>query len=109
MRCKGAPPIALFEPEDFSLDSLRSEWAKVEQEQKRFIDELAEQSLSTIVRYTNTKGEQWAYPVSQILQHVVNHSTYHRGQVITMLRQLGAKAVMTDFLVYVDSKPKGQL
>jgi uncharacterized damage-inducible protein DinB len=106
MRCKGVSPAALFDPADFSLDSLSAELAEVEREQKRFIDELAEQSLSTVVSYTNTKGEQWAYPLNQILQHVANHSTYHRGQVITMLRQLGADAVMTDFLVYIDSKPK---
>ncbi|HEU5394788.1 MAG TPA: DinB family protein [Candidatus Methylomirabilis sp.] len=34
------------------------------------------------------------------MQHVVNHSTYHRGQVITMLRQLGAKPVATDLIAY---------
>jgi uncharacterized damage-inducible protein DinB len=37
-----------------------------------------------------------------MLQHIVNHSTYHRGQVSGMLRQLGAAAVPTDFLVFVD-------
>jgi len=41
--------------------------------------------------------------------HVVNHSSYHRGQVITLLRQLGAEAVSTDFLVYYDEKPKDKL
>lgn len=36
------------------------------------------------------------------MYHLVNHSSYHRGQVITMLRQLGAQVVPTDFLVYHD-------
>jgi uncharacterized damage-inducible protein DinB len=35
---------------------------------------------------------------------VVNHSTYHRGQVITLLRQLGAAVVATDFLVFIDQQ-----
>ena len=34
------------------------------------------------------------------MQHVANHATYHRGQVVTMLRQLGAKAVSTDLVFW---------
>jgi uncharacterized damage-inducible protein DinB len=54
--------------------------------------------------YINTKGEEWKYPLEQMMQHVVNHSSYHRGQVTTMLRQLGVEAVPTDFLVFIDVK-----
>jgi uncharacterized damage-inducible protein DinB len=42
------------------------------------------------------------------MYHLVNHSCYHRGQVITMLRQLGAQVVATDFLVYHDELPREQ-
>jgi uncharacterized damage-inducible protein DinB len=52
--------------------------------------------------YQNLKGETWRYPLWQQMHHVVNHSTYHRGQVVTMLRQLGAAAPATDLLVYYD-------
>ena len=37
-----------------------------------------------------------------MLLHLVNHSTYHRGQVTTLLRQQGATGVPTDFLVFID-------
>lgn len=37
-----------------------------------------------------------------MMQHLVNHSTYHRGQVMAMLRQLGAEPVSTDFLAFLD-------
>ena len=108
MRCEGISPKALLDPGDFpSLDSLRGKWAEVEQGQKKLVDELDDKSLERIIPYTNTKGERWEYPIGEILQHVVNHSSYHRGQVTGMLRQLGAEAVMTDFLVYIDTKPKG--
>jgi uncharacterized damage-inducible protein DinB len=43
-------------------------------------------------------------PLELILQHVVNHSTYHRGQVTTLLRQIGVPAVPTDFLVFIDQR-----
>jgi uncharacterized damage-inducible protein DinB len=40
----------------------------------------------------------FAQPLWQCLQHVANHSTYHRGQITTMLRQLGAKPAGTDLI-----------
>jgi uncharacterized damage-inducible protein DinB len=43
-----------------------------------------------------------------MLRHVVNHSSYHRGQVITLLRQLGAPVVATDFLVFIDEQREAE-
>ena len=86
---------------------MREKWAEVEQEQKSFVDGLTDESLQSVIAYTNTKGERWQYPLWQIMQHVVNHSSYHRGQVTAMLRQLGAAVVMTDLLVYVDVQAAG--
>ena len=53
-----------------------------------------------IIEYRNMKGQHFRYPLRALLQHVVNHSTYHRGQVTTLLRQLGAKAVATDLIAF---------
>ncbi|HJQ22944.1 MAG TPA: DinB family protein [Blastocatellia bacterium] len=103
MRCRGVSPKALLDPNDFAdLDALKRRWAEVEQGQQELIDELSDERLDGLIAYTNTRGEHWEYPLGQILQHVFNHSTYHRGQVTAMLRQLGAEVVMTDFLVYMD-------
>src|SRR5262245_21834506 len=69
MRCKGSSPKTVFDPADFpGLDSLRAKWAEVESEQQRLIDGLTDEGLQTIISYTNTKGEQWEYPLGQILQ-----------------------------------------
>ncbi len=54
--------------------------------------------------YVNTRGERWEYTLAQMMQHVVIHSAYHRGQVVTLLRQLGAAAPTTDYLVFVDMR-----
>ena len=43
--------------------------------------------------YTGTKKEQFKQPVCDVLLHVFNHGTYHRGQLVTMLRQLGASNI----------------
>ncbi len=40
------------------------------------------------------------------MQHVVNHSSYHRGQVVTLLRQFGHPAPSTDLLRYIDEEPE---
>jgi uncharacterized damage-inducible protein DinB len=103
MRWNGVSPKALLDPSDFpDLFSLRARWAEVEREQLTLINGLTGESLESVMTYVNTKGEEWKYPLWQMLQHVVNHSTYHRGQVATMLRQLGAEPVPTDLLVFFD-------
>lgn len=105
MRWRGTSPKALLAPTDFpSLESLRAKWAEIENEQAEFIATLTDETLATVIVYTNTKGEEWAYPLGDLMQHLVNHSSYHRGQVTTLLRQLGAEAVSTDLLYFLDAK-----
>ncbi|MBS1495623.1 MAG: DinB family protein [Bacteroidetes bacterium] len=51
--------------------------------------------------YRNTKREQYKQPAWQMLHHLFNHQTYHRGQLVTMLRQVGVSEVpATDLIVY---------
>ena len=45
-------------------------------------------------------GKQYESPVWQIVLHVVNHATLHRGQVVAMLRQLGMTPPGTDLIYY---------
>jgi uncharacterized damage-inducible protein DinB len=102
-RWKGSSPKAMLDPAAYPhLDVLRVRWAEIVQEQTAFVNGLPETSLETVIAYVNTKGETWRYPLGHMLQHVVNHSSYHRGQVTTLLRQLGAEAASTDFLLFFD-------
>jgi uncharacterized damage-inducible protein DinB len=51
--------------------------------------------------YLNLKKEQFKQPVYQVLVHVFNHGTYHRGQLVTMLRQLGIEKIpQTDYIAW---------
>ena len=65
-------------------------WHELEIEQQQFIGDLRDEDLVRRVRYENFAGQTWEYSLQHVMQHVVNHSSYHRGQVVTMLRQLGA-------------------
>lgn len=103
-RWHGNSPPRLPPGSDFSShDAVRARWAEVERDQARYLAALTEDILAREVAYTNLKGQPFRYPLWQQLLHVVNHSTYHRGQVTTMLRQLGARPVSTDLLVFYDS------
>lgn len=56
-----------------------------------------EQSLA----YKNIKGEPFTNKIYHIIQHVVNHSTFHRGQIVTMLRTAGITELLpTDFIAF---------
>lgn len=104
-RWQGRFPTALLDAGGFpSVRSLESRWKTVEQDQDRFIQALAEQRLKEDLSYLNREGRRFSYPLWQQMVHVVNHSSYHRGQVTTLLRQLGAEAVSTDLLLYYDEK-----
>jgi uncharacterized damage-inducible protein DinB len=102
-RWKGSSPRAL--PDDTALrtvEALLERWRPVEREQRAFIESLRDPDLRGVLTYVNIKGETWSYPLGRTLQHVANHSTYHRGQVTTMLRQLGVEPPATDLLVFDD-------
>jgi uncharacterized damage-inducible protein DinB len=93
--------MALFDPPDFpDVAALRSKWMAVEQEQRAFIDGQTEESLARLVPFRHTQ-----VPLSQLMQHVVNHSTYHRGQIALMLRQLKAEPLTTDFHEFLAEGP----
>lgn len=64
-----------------------------------WIANAGEHQLLHAFKYQNSKRESFKQPVYQVLLHVFNHGTYHRGQIVTMLRQLGINKVpSTDFV-----------
>lgn len=60
-----------------------------------------EETITSELMYKNSRGDQFQQPVWEVLTHVFNHGTYHRGQMITMLRALGETRIpATDFIVW---------
>ena len=93
----GESPTALVSAADFpTLGALRERFAAVEQERRAFLEELPAARLPQHFSYRDLAGNAHSMPLVHSLQHVVNHGTYHRGQITTLLRQLGAKPVSTD-------------
>ena len=91
-----------------TLGTVRERWRTVEGNMRSYLSGLQDSALERPLSYTNFKGERWTYPLWQTLVHVVNHQTYHRGQITTLLRQLGASAPVIDFLVAQDVGARAQ-
>jgi uncharacterized damage-inducible protein DinB len=65
------------------------------------IAEANENYFSYVFAYYNSKKEFFKQPVYEMLLHLFNHQTYHRGQIVTMMRQNGiSKIPPTDFIVF---------
>jgi uncharacterized damage-inducible protein DinB len=70
--------------------ALRAAWTELETTVRAFLDATDEDGLERVIEYRLINGTPGASPFWHMLQHVVNHASYHRGQVTTMLRQVGA-------------------
>jgi len=72
---------------------------------EEWVSNASDLSIEHVFQYQNTKREVFKMPVYQVLHHVFNHGTYHRGQLINMLQQLGVeKLPQTDFIVWCRKK-----
>jgi uncharacterized damage-inducible protein DinB len=100
-RWTGTSPKA-FPDWDVSTHALlRERWREIEGKQKEYLDGLGEADVDRVITYTLFAGTTGSNPLGELMRHVVNHSTYHRGQVVTMLRQLkAADPPHTDLIVY---------
>lgn len=72
-----------------SNDELLKIWKEQSENLKKFIQDFPESSLNEKLAFKNIKGIAFNLPYWQLFAHVINHSTYHRGQLVTMLRQAG--------------------
>lgn len=72
---------------------------------EEWVSQASELALDHVFQYSTFSGEQFKQPTWQMLLHVFNHGTYHRGQLINMLRQLGIeKLPSTDFIEWARGK-----
>ena len=83
--------------DDFpSFAALVAGFEETAAEMEFFLAALNDEQLKAEIAWTNTRGESYALPLWQPVLQLVNHSSYHRGQLVTMLRQMGYAAPQTD-------------
>jgi uncharacterized damage-inducible protein DinB len=83
--------------------AVKTKWTQIEGRQIAFVDSLAEKQLHQEIEFRGTRVQ-----IRHLMQHLVNHSTYYRGQVTLMMRQLGAEPVASDFHVFVVEQNLGR-
>jgi uncharacterized damage-inducible protein DinB len=90
------------------LPTLKERWNGVVHNRNRYVSQLTDSSLADELAFKLLSGDPSSMRLVHQMQHVVNHSTMHRGQVVGMIRQLGIDPPSTDLLFYVrrDISPK---
>jgi uncharacterized damage-inducible protein DinB len=88
-RVSGAPIMEFVTEADFDLGVLRTEWPVVQQWWKEWAAGMTDQSAQATLAYKDMAGRPWEQPLWQMVLHVVNHGTHHRGQVSGFLRAMG--------------------
>jgi uncharacterized damage-inducible protein DinB len=90
-RWNGESPTLLTGAAFPDLAAVRRAWAGHEAKMRAFVSDLGDAGVDRVFEFKMFSGQPTAAPFWQMLQHVVNHGTYHRGQITTKLRQLGAQ------------------
>jgi uncharacterized damage-inducible protein DinB len=84
-----------------TVDAVRDAWAPLERDVRAFVEGLGSAGLARVIDYRTLDGQPGSSAYWQMIVHVVNHGSYHRGQVATMLRQLGVTpAQSTDMILF---------
>ena len=90
-RWEGRSPTTMIAASEFpDLASIRRAWAEEETTIRGWVARLGEEGIARAMEYRTFDGKLYAHPFWQMVQHLVNHGSYHRGQLTMMLRQLGA-------------------
>jgi len=102
-RVKGETPGPFITPEDRRLEVLQNAWPPLQQRWNLFTDSLSDQDVLATISYKDTKGNAYQSALWQILLHLVNHGTHHRGQVSGFLRSMGQTPPPVDLIAYYRS------
>ncbi len=100
-RWKGVSPRQMMDEGEFpDVVALRDRWAALDRHRSSWFKGLRVREIAAPVCYRNLEGRELAAPLWQLVQHLANHSTHHRGQVATLLRLLKTKPPATDLVVW---------
>jgi uncharacterized damage-inducible protein DinB len=109
-RWSGRAPRALPAAAEFpTLEPLRARWGEVERDICTVLARLTDGRLAEPITYTNMKGETKTFPLWKVFYHLLNHQSYHRGQVTTQLRLLGAAPAPVDYGRWLDAHKEEKL
>jgi uncharacterized damage-inducible protein DinB len=99
-RLKAESPNIFVTEADYQLAVLQNDWPALHRQWKAWAGELTDEAARADVSYTDMSGNSWRQPLGQLVLHVVNHGTHHRGQVSGFLRAMGQAPPKLDLVNY---------
>ncbi len=99
-RIQRTPPSVFVSDADYSLAILQNDWPPLHENWQRWAAALDDDAALAAFPHTDAKGRQWVLTMWEVVMHVVNHGTHHRGQVSGFLRALGHTPPVLDFAAY---------
>jgi uncharacterized damage-inducible protein DinB len=99
-RVHGNAPTSFVSDADYHLAVLQDDWPVVLDEWQSWAAGLADAGAAEILSYSDMSGRPWQQPLWQIVLHVVNHGTHHRGQAAGFLRSMGQAPPPLDMTVF---------
>jgi len=94
-----------FNPANYTtLEFVSQHLKEIHAKQIHLLESYDTDAKNQRISYVNFQGETWVYSLAQMVHHLMFHSAYHRGQIATMLRQLGKVPPKTDYLVFIDEQ-----
>ena len=98
-RFQGRSPASLPDVTQYAdVERLGEAWGEFEPRLLNFVRSVTQKDLDRVMEYKTLKFGVYSNPLWQSMQHLVNHGTYHRGQVTTLLRQHGGQPILTDLM-----------
>lgn len=99
-RIRGERPGDRPGSESFDLPKLRESWSSVHRDWRDWAASISAEDASAVLSYHDLRGNPWQTPLWQIVLHVVNHGTHHRGQISGFLRAMGHVPPPLDLIAY---------
>ena len=90
--------------ETYSLQELNVLSKNSSDSWEKFIRKLSKKSIENICTYRNSNKKEFSNSFVEIMEHVISHSTYHRGQINLLLRTNKVEPISVDYIFYLREK-----
>ena len=99
-RVAGTQPATFISEADYHLTVLQNDWPQVHDQWRDWAARLTPETAAADLSYADMRGNRWQQPIWQVVAHVVNHGTHHRGQAAGFLRSMGQVPPPVDMTVF---------